>query len=173
MSKSDSHYKTEQIILRPAQTDDEAFLYQLYESTRKEEVSAFGWDVAQQETFLKFQFTAQRSHYEMAYPAATHTIILVNDQPAGRILVFRAEQEIHLVDIALLPEYRGHGIGAELIGGLIEEAAAKGVPLKLHVEKHNRAARLYDRLGFTVIADTGVYYEMARLPIGRQQSGPL
>ena len=107
---------------------------------------------------------AQRRHYQMAYPDAEHRIILFEANPAGRTLVSRTEQEILLVDIALLPEYRGRGIGEALIRELIDEATAKAVPVKLHVEKHNRAARLYDRLGFTVIGDTGVYYEMERRP---------
>lgn len=162
MSESITKDETVQFSLRPAQPDDEPFLSELYSSTRNEEVSAFGWNAAQKEMFLKLQFTAQRQHYQMAYPDAEDRIILLEDRPAGRILVSRAEQEILLVDIALLPEHRGRGIGAALIRELTYEVAAKGAPVRLHVEKHNRAARLYDRLGFTVIGDTGVYYEMEK-----------
>src|SRR5688572_33213884 len=103
--------ETMRFSLRPAQPDDEPFLYELYASTRKEEISSYGWDAAQQGAFLTLQFTAQRRHYEMAYPDAEHRIILIEHLPAGRILIFRTQQEILLVDIALLPDHRGHGIG--------------------------------------------------------------
>lgn len=149
---------------RRAQPDDEPFLYELYANTRTEEIDAFGWNAAQKEMFLKLQFTAQRQHYDIAYPDAEHRIILFKGCPAGRILVFRSEREIVLVDIALLPGHRGGGIGTALIRGLIDEAEAMGLPLRLHVEKHNRAARLYERLGFSLIGETGVYYEMERRP---------
>jgi ribosomal protein S18 acetylase RimI-like enzyme len=153
-----------QVSLRDAQPEDESFLYELHASTREQEMSALGWDAAQREMFLKLQFNAQRQHYEIAYPNAEHKIIVFGDRPAGRILVFRSEREIVLVDIALLPMHRGSGAGTALIKSLIDEAAAKHLPVRLHVEKHNSAFRLYQRLGFSVIGDTGVYYEMERLP---------
>lgn len=171
MDESISKTKTRQFSLRPAQPDDEPFLYELYAGTRMEEISAFGWNAVQQEAFLRLQFTAQRGHYEMAYPDAEHTIILFEDHPVGRMLVHRSEQEILLVDIALNPEHRGLGVGSALITGLIDEGDKKALPVKLHVEKHNRAARLYDRLGFAVIADSGVYYEMEKVPSVKQQTG--
>jgi ribosomal protein S18 acetylase RimI-like enzyme len=148
------------ITLRPAVPEDEAFLYQLYATTRSEEMRAWGLEAAQQEMILKLQFTAQRQHYEIAFPDADHKIILCDDRPAGRILVFRSAHEIRLVDIALLPENRGAGIGASLIQELMLEAQAADKPLVLHVEKQNRAARLYERLGFSTTADTGGHYRM-------------
>ena len=156
--------KTPLITLRPALPDDEAFLYQLYATTRGEEMRAWGLEASQQEMILKLQFTAQRRHYEIAFPDADHKIILCDGRPAGRILVFRSEREIRLVDIALLPEHRGAGIGASLVRGLMLEAQAAGKPLVLHVEKQNRAARLYERLGFSTTADTGGHYRMEIVP---------
>jgi ribosomal protein S18 acetylase RimI-like enzyme len=109
---------------------------------------------------FKLQFTAQGRHYELAFPGAEHQIIICDGHPAGRILVFRSEIELRLVDIALLAEHRGSGIGRSLIQGLMAEAKAAGKPLVLHVEKQNRAIRLYERLGFRVAGDTGGHYRM-------------
>lgn len=164
LSGTDAQDEVKRIGWRPAQPEDEPFLYELYASTRTEEINAFGWNAAQREMFLKLQFTAQRQHYDIAYPDAEHRIILFKGRPAGRMLVFRSEREIVLVDIALLPGHRGDGIGTALISGLIDEAEAKGSTLMLQVEKHNRAARLYQRLGFSLIGETGMYYEMERRP---------
>ena len=54
--------------------------------------------------------------------------------------VARWADEIRIVDIALLPEYRGAGIGTPLLGELEDEAAAAGKPLSIHVERLNRRA---------------------------------
>jgi len=148
------------IALRAALPGDEAFLYQLYCQSREEEIGAWGLESAQQEMLFKLQFTAQRRHYDLAFPGAEHSIIICNDHPAGHILVFRSERELRLVDIALLAEHRGSGIGASLVRELIGEARAAGKPLVLHVEKQNRAARLYERLGFTIAEDLGGHYRM-------------
>jgi ribosomal protein S18 acetylase RimI-like enzyme len=148
------------VTLRPAGPDDESFLYELYCSTRVEEMAAWGLDQAQQKTFLELQFTARQRHYEIAFEGADHKIILCDDRPIGRMLVYRSEREIRLVDIALLPETRNGGIGASLIQALLEEARSTGKSVTLHVDKLNRAARLYERLGFSVTGDTGGSYKM-------------
>lgn len=155
---------TTSFALRPACSGDEAFLYELYCSTRSEEIAAWGWNPSQQEMFLRLQFNAQRQHYDLAYEGAEHLIILVEGRPAGRILVYRSERELVLVDIALLPDQRGSGIGTALILELLGEAKQAGKVVSLHVEKHNRARRLYERLGFETIEDTGMYFKMEWRP---------
>jgi ribosomal protein S18 acetylase RimI-like enzyme len=152
------------VTLREARADDEAFLYELYASTRAEEMAAWGLSGAQQEMLLNMQFKAQQAHYEAGYADAEHKIILVEGVPAGRIMVLRLEKEITLVDISLLTEHRRAGIGTYLINALLDEARVAGLPVTLHVYKGNPAIRLYDRLGFTVIADAGAYLKMECRP---------
>lgn len=146
--------------MREACDGDEPFLYDLYASTRAEEMAAWGLEAAQQEMFLELQFSAQRRHYEMAYAEADHRVVLFDGKPAGRLLVFRSELEIILVDIALLPEHRNRGIGAALIDELLGEAERSSKPVRLHVVKENRARRLYERLGFEIIQDLGIHFKM-------------
>lgn len=69
----------------------------------------------------------------------------------------RWPEEIRIVDIALLPGYRGRGIGSGLLAALMTEARSAGKPLTIHVERFNRALGLYERLGFAPVADKGVY----------------
>jgi ribosomal protein S18 acetylase RimI-like enzyme len=64
---------------------------------------------------------------------------------------------MRIIDIALLPAWRGRGIGGRLLRGLQEEAAAGSKPLTIHVERMNPALRLYERLGFALREDKGVY----------------
>jgi ribosomal protein S18 acetylase RimI-like enzyme len=79
---------------------------------------------------------------------------------------FRDQNEVRLVDISLLPEHRNGGAGSRVIGGLIAESARSGVPLRLSVLRGNRAARLYQRLGFVKIAEDEMYLQMERKPAG-------
>jgi GNAT superfamily N-acetyltransferase len=145
------------IGLRPVGPGDEPFLYLVYASTRADELALVDWDEAQKDAFVRMQFTAQHRYYHEQFPDAAYQIILVDGQPGGRLYVERAVDEVLIVDIALLPEYRGRGIGTHLLHALQAEAALAGKPLRIHVERFNPALRLYARLGFRMIADRGVY----------------
>lgn len=149
----------ESITLRPAEAGDQDFLFELYRSTRDEEMAAWGWDAAQQQAFLSLQFRARNASYS-AYPNIEHSIVLDGVSLIGRLMISGMEDEIRLVDIALLTEVRGRGIGGKLISDLFSKAAREGKPLRLHVEKSNHAIQLYQRLGFQVIDDTGTQYFM-------------
>jgi len=78
--------------------------------------------------------------------------------------VDRSDAEMRIMDIALLPEFRGRGIGRTLMEELLAEAKAAGLPVGLHVEATNAAKRLYERLGFRVVEDVGVYERMEWAP---------
>jgi ribosomal protein S18 acetylase RimI-like enzyme len=52
--------------------------------------------------------------------------------------------------IALSPEAQRRGIGSQLIRELMEDARARGVPMRLSVLLNNPARGLYERLGFRV-----------------------
>lgn len=150
--------------MRPVIAGDEAFLFRVYAGVRGEEVAAWGWDLAQVDAFLRMQFTAQNRWYASQYPGAEHSLILCDEEPAGRLMVLETGQEIRLVDISLLPQFRNRGIGRSLLAGLIEEARTSGRPVRLHVLKNNPALRLYQRLGFSITADAEPYWQMERLP---------
>jgi ribosomal protein S18 acetylase RimI-like enzyme len=152
------------ISLRAVSPEDKGFLLKLYASTRQGEMEAWGWTAAQKETFIRMQFDAREQSYEAAYPGAQRRIILIGKDPAGAMIVFRDQTEIRLVDISLLPEHRGCGVGAKLIGELIAEAANASVPLRLSVLRGNRAAGLYERLGFVTTGEDEMYLQMERSP---------
>lgn len=148
-----------------ADDGDGDFLFRLYASTRADEVAAFGWPAAQQEAFLRMQFNMQRRWYETAYSQAEHAIIELEGQPIGRMIVLRGQKSWQLIDISLLPEFRGQGMGGELIRALIQECAQLcGAVLQLQVLKNNPAIRLYNRLGFTSTAEDKIYIQMELRP---------
>jgi len=150
--------------LRPIRPEDLPFLAKVYASTRLEEMQATGWSEADIDRFLQFQFEAQHKHYQDQYDKAAYDIIVHDGVDVGRLYVDRRADEIRIVDIALLPEHRGSGVGGFLIRQLLDEAKGKGLPVRIHVENNNPAMTLYRRLGFKKTGETGVYHLMEWQP---------
>lgn len=153
-----------EITFRPIRDDDREFLARLYASTREEELAATPWTEEQKAAFLRQQFEAQHAFYTEQFADAEFSVVLLDGEPAGRLYVDRRENEIRLIDIALLPEHRGQGIGGELMRDLLAEGEEKGLPVTIHVERFNPALRLYERLGFRHVEDQGPYYLMEWRP---------
>jgi ribosomal protein S18 acetylase RimI-like enzyme len=143
--------------LRPAGPGDAELLYRIYASTREDELAVVPWDAAQKEAFLRMQFAAQDRYYHANFPDASYDLIVSGDEVLGRLYVDRGEAAWLVLDLALLPGHRGQGIGTQLLTEVLAEAGAASKPVQMHVEQFNPAQRLYDRLGFRMIADQGVY----------------
>jgi len=131
---------------------------------RDEELSIVAWTDEQREAFLRQQFDAQDAYYRAHYDNARFDVIEVEGEAAGRLYVARWEDEIRIMDIALLPEYRRKGIGTQLLRDLLDEGSRTGKRVSIHVERNNSALRLYARLGFTAVADRGVYMLLEAYP---------
>ena len=159
------------IGLRPIAADDNEFLYRVYSSTREEELGAVDWDEAEKEVFLRMQFGAQHTFYMDRFKDAAYDLTLLDGEPVGRLYVDRREDEIRIIDIALLPEHRKKGIGSSLLRAIMAEADAAGLPVRIHVERNNPALGLYHQLGFREIGDQGVYFLMERSfdPLGTEE----
>ena len=155
---------TAAMTLRPATDDDRELLLAVYSSTRSDELDQVPWAPGQREAFLLMQFDAQDREYRRANPHGAFDVIEVGGRPAGRLYVDRRPGDLRIVDIALLPEFRGRGIGTALVGQLQEQAAAEGRIVSIHVEFSNPAAALYERLGFVTAEDLGVYRRMEWAP---------
>jgi GNAT superfamily N-acetyltransferase len=151
---------------RPISEEDMPFLQRLYGSTRESELNRTAWSPEEKRAFIEMQFNAQHRHYQEHFGNARFDLVLNNDGPVGRLYVDRRPDEIRIIDIALLPEFCGRGIGTSLMQRLIDEAAETRLPVRIHVEQFNPALRLYEWLGFHRIRDEGVYYLMERKPGG-------
>jgi len=157
------------VTLRVMQGHDMEFSYRVYASSRAEEMARLvDWSEARKGEFLRFQFTAQHTHYQTHYPAARYDVIVRDGEDIGRLYVARLHGEIRLMDIALLSEHRNQGIGHALVKELLDEAADDGKPVTLHVEERNPAKRLYERLGFDEVGEETFYKRMCWAPPGRE-----
>lgn len=153
------------ITLKPASEDDEPFLRRVFASSRADEMAIVPWSEEEKEAFLAMQFAAQRADYSARFPDSEESIVLVDGEPVGRFWVGRGEDEIRLLDIAILPEGRNAGTGSALMRGLQEEAAEAGLPLRHAVYRYNvEALRFYERLGFVIVEDAGIHLFMEWLP---------
>jgi GNAT superfamily N-acetyltransferase len=150
------------ITLRPIAGADLPFLERVYASTREQELALTDWTDAQKRDFVAMQFAAQHRYYQEHYTRTAFCVVILGDQPVGRLYVDIGAAEIRIVDIALLPEARGRGLGGALLGAVLREAERLGLPARIHVEMFNPALRLYQRLGFRPADTTGVYYLMER-----------
>jgi ribosomal protein S18 acetylase RimI-like enzyme len=149
-----------EVALRPATPDDEEFLRALYGTTRAEELSLTPWTDEQKAAFVAMQFHAQSTYYASVYPDATHDVVVVDGEDAGRLYLHRDDATVRVVDIAIAPAFRGRGVGTQLLQDVLATAGARTVVI--HVEKQNRAKGLYERLGFAVVEEDpgGVYLRM-------------
>lgn len=152
------------VSLRPVSADDEEFLFHVFAGSH-EQLAFVPLEGEQLLALVRMQFTAQRLDYERRFPGAEHSIVLRNEVPAGRIWVARLEDQIRLLDIAILPEHRNAGVGATLIKRLQAEAERSDKPLRHMVAVINSSAiRFYERLGFKTIDDAGAHYLMEWTP---------
>lgn len=135
------------IELRPATADDQPFLHRLYVSTRPPS-RLRGCDTEAEALLLRTQFLAQQTHWSRAFPGADITIIVEHERPVGRLYVHYGEREVRLVDLSLLPEFRGRGIGKGLLRGLQAHGERLGLPVRLHVTLGNPCQRLCQRCDF-------------------------
>jgi ribosomal protein S18 acetylase RimI-like enzyme len=145
------------ISLRPARDGDEPFLKRVHEA-------AWHWEFAsllqtdQADLYHKImaqQYDSQHRFYFANYDTAHYGIIQWTGQPIGRLYVDYRDDEVRVLEIAILPEYRGRGIGRIVMTGLCLEAAMRRKPVRLHVHYLSRAQRFYQHLGFREIALEG------------------
>lgn len=149
------------LTLRAVTPDDDAFLLSVYDSTRAEELDQAQWAEGQREAFLKWQFEMQRREYDARFTNAEYDVILIDGEPAGRIWIARTDEEIRLLDIAILTAFQNRGAGTVLVQKLIDEAKVTGKRLRHMVfVLNNNAHRFYERLGFVEIDDVGGYKHM-------------
>ncbi len=154
------------VSLRTTTLADRDFLLRVYASTRAAELAQTGWDATACESFVQMQFNAQSGHYRQQWPASVHFVIeaLLNGltHQVGRLWLDHRASETHVLDIALLPEWCGCGIGSACFRQQMREASHAGKALTIQVEQGNPARRLYDRLGFVPVgAQQGLHQLMS------------
>ncbi|HEY8907814.1 MAG TPA: GNAT family N-acetyltransferase [Rhodoferax sp.] len=154
------------VAWRPVTMADHDFLLGVYACTRAMELALTDWDAATCDAFVRMQFHAQTTYYQQQWPLSEQSVIKVDLQGdakrVGRLWVDRRSEVIHVLDIALLPEWCGQGVGSLCLTRLMHEGVQSGRALTIQVEQGNPARRLYERLGFqSVGSQQGLHQLMA------------
>ncbi|MDL2355384.1 MAG: GNAT family N-acetyltransferase [Pseudomonadota bacterium] len=145
---------------RAAHDGDADFLARLYASTRADlhSVTAEPAFVA---ALIAMQQRLQGAGYRRDFPAATYLLLEHQGARCGRIVVDGGPLAMRLVDIALLPECRGQGLGSHILHALQGCAARHALPLTLAVHHANAPARrLYLARGFQSCGGNAVSEQM-------------
>lgn len=164
MSNSMRHAAmTDDIVLRPETPDDDVFLSNLYTTTR-DDINSLPWPDELKAGLCQGQFPAQRKHYREFFKDATFDVILMDSQPVGRLYVRISSDEIRVIDISLMTEMRGKGIGTMLMQRVLMDGDRTGLPVRLRVRHDSPARKWYEKMGFSCIADEEFNWHMQRLP---------
>jgi ribosomal protein S18 acetylase RimI-like enzyme len=155
---------TEDLALRHVQAQDQAFIDDLYATTR-EDLQALGCEASALTQLIRMQQQLQTMGYQQMYPQATYWLLTQHTQPIGRLVINQTPSEIRLVDWALVPQARGQGVGLLLLHKLQEMASQEACALHLSVRKDNSAAhRLYYRAGFSTWREDALFEHRQWLP---------
>ncbi len=152
------------IKLRPVIEKDDSFIETVYRSTREDELKLPNWTEQQKNTFIHLQSIAQLAEYKTKFPGAAFQVIVYKKKDAGRFYTWESANEIRLIDITLLPSFRGKGIGKFLLEELIKKSNKVQKKVSLHVDAANPALKFYLHLGFVHIKNNGRHYYMERNP---------
>ena len=146
------------VTLRDVTPEDRDFLRDVYATTRAAEMEMVPWSPEQRAAFVEFQFNAQDKYYREKFALAQYSVILLDQTPVGRVYVLRDDQEIRILDITVLPEYRKRGIGSFLLTNLLEEGERSGKAVQIYIESFNPSRALFERMGFSVVAEEGINF---------------
>ena len=163
------------ISLRPAKAGDEPFLKRVHQSARHWEFAPL-LQSGEAELYHKVmaqQYDAQHRFYFATYDSAQYGIIQWTSTPIGRLYVDYRDDEVRVLDIAILPDYRGRSIGRIVMTGLCLEAAMRRKPVRLCVHYLSRAQRFYQQLGFQQIGVEGPSLVMEWRQSDAQAAGRL
>ena len=109
------------VTARPMNDEDLPFVAALYASTRGEELAALPWPDENKRAFLEQQHRAQHAHYRAHYADADWLILEREGQPIGRLYLDVWQDQLRIIDISLIAEARGEGIGGGILADVLAE----------------------------------------------------
>lgn len=144
-----------------AKLEDNQFLYEVYASSRMAEVNGWHWDEQQKQQFLQMQYQIQETSYKHNYLNLETEIIIHENKRVGRLLLADLMNKLIIVDLTILPQFQGKGIGTKILLDTQDKAKSQGKNIQLSVNRCNiRAKILYERLEFQEVERTDMYVFM-------------
>lgn len=138
-----------QLTFRAATEADVPFLLELRRQTMSEHLQRSGVEASDSERIERVL-----ANFDSA------EIILLSDRPIGLLKVVRSRDNWDLVQIQILPEKQGGGLGSSILTKLLADADQARVSVTLSVLRANPVRRLYERLGFRIVGENDKAYDM-------------
>ena len=163
------------LTMRPVDNDDEPFLFALFEEVQNARLNLSEVVPEARDVLIRQQFEAYREHYRTPEMDLTDRIIIVDGEPAGRMIILENSNEIRIADLVISAAHRRKGIATAALQGNIGEAVQSKRALRLHVAKFGDedALRLYTRLGFVPVEDRSLHWFMEWRPRGDSMGNPM
>jgi len=141
---------TRHINLQQAKAEHYDFALHLYLLTMRPYMEELDmWDERQQRAIFAAQWKREEAR-----------IISVDGKDVGWLQVAELPTEIRLQKFYISPSHQRSGIGSEVMSNLLAAWRSTGKKVVLRVLKNNPARRLYERLGFAVVAEESVTFRM-------------
>ena len=157
------------LTLRPVRADDEPFLSRLFYLAQLEMLKHANLNDSERDQLIAVVYAGFKRHYSMVAAALDDRLVVLDQEPIGRMIIIQSGSEIRLADLLILSPYRNRGIGSALISQLQTESIISKRPLRLCVVKHSPSVRLYRRLGFYLLEDAGVQWSLEWTASGRDR----
>lgn len=141
------------ISLTNATSDDRAFLIELRKQTMVPHFEQAGLFLSDEEQAFRVD-----ERYECI------RIVRYAGTVAGAIKFDDDGTDIEIMQVQILPEFQGKGLGRGLMEKIFVRARQHGKSVRLTVLKQNPARRLYERLGFIVVGEDNHEFHMKWQP---------
>ena len=154
------------VRLRPEAAADAAFLCALHDSVKGTELAALPVGDPVRRQLLDMQYRAMTESYHAAFPNGRFDLITLNEEPIGRLISDLNQGLLRIVYIALLPEWRSHGICTALMRSVLQTPGRPVTQCEATVAVDNPASLgLWFRLGFAERArsETDLVLEWRRI----------
>ncbi len=148
------------LTFRPITPEDYPFTLKIYRAIRGKELELTNWNEEQKMGFCDMQLRLMNHHYETHHPDKIETIVHWKGEPVARLIIIILENEVRLGDLMILPEYQNNGICTAIMRHWVAEGIKLGKPIRLHVERTNRAINLYQREKFQIVGESDTHYLM-------------
>ena len=125
------------IELTKARDVDTNFLVQLRKLTMVEHLEKAGLYLSEEEHLSRVKI-----HFDSSF------IVKQKEEQVGAIKYVETSNEIEILQLQILPNHQGKGIGKQLMNYMIQVSSSLNKDLILRVLKENPARYLYERFGF-------------------------
>ncbi|KPQ15323.1 MAG: putative acyltransferase [Rhodobacteraceae bacterium HLUCCO18] len=119
--------------------------------------------------FIEEQEIPEAEEWDDADATCTHFLAMDGDRPAGTARLIAAGGIAKIGRVAVLPEFRGTGLGRELMAHVLQHAADRGFTGSV-IEAQLYAIPFYERLGYVAEGPeyddgSGILHRVMRLTL--------